>query len=253
MHPLLIQIGPVKIYSYGFFIAAAFLLGMGLCAHEAKDRGLDHQLVSDLGFYLLLSGIIGARLLYVLINPRYFLAHPLDIFAFWKGGLVFLGGALAAAITTWSYLKIKNQPFWSWTDIMAPGIAAGQAIGRIGCLMAGCCYGRACALPWAITFTNPDSLAPLNIPLHPTEIYHSLAGLLTLVILLATKKRLSGSGQLFGLFLILYSVLRFIIEEFRGDYRGVLGPLSVTQWISIGVCILGMIILIKRHPQQAKQ
>jgi phosphatidylglycerol:prolipoprotein diacylglycerol transferase len=247
MHPKLITIGPFTIYTYGFFIAAAFLLGMTWTMREARTRGLDPKLVSDLGFYLILGGILGARLLYVLICPGYFLKHPLEIFMFWKGGLVFLGGAIVGAICGFVFLRKKKQPIWPWLDAIAPGLALGQAVGRLGCFSAGCCYGKKCSLPWAVTFTNPDSLAPLYVPLHPTQIYHSLAGLLTFILLLSFKKRLKGPGQLMGMFLILYSVLRFSIEFFRGDYRGTIGFLSVTQVLALGLFALGFLILLKRR------
>lgn len=247
MHPVLIRIGPFTIYSYGFFIAAAILLGLAIGMREAKHRGLSHRMVPDLGFYIILSAILGARLLYVLLKPDYFLQHPLDIIQFWKGGLVFIGGAIGAVGAAVVYLRLHREPFWSWADAFAPGIAAGQAIGRIGCLMAGCCYGETCALPWAITFTNPNSLAPLHMELHPTQIYHSLAGILTLVLLYGLKKRLQGSGQLFGVLMVCYGALRFAIEFFRGDFRGHLGPLSVTQWVALGVLILGIALFQMRR------
>lgn len=246
MHPILIKLGPITIYTYGFFIAAAILLGLAITSIEAKKKGLNNQLVSELGFYLVLGALIGARIFFVIISWDYFLKHPLEIFMFWKGGLVFLGGAIGAALASIFFFKKFKQPFWPWVDSMAPGVAIGQAIGRIGCLCAGCCYGKPTSLPWAITFTNPDSLAPLFVHLHPTELYHSLAGLITFLILIFVKKKLK-SGQLFGLLLILYAVFRFNIEFFRGDYRGTIGFLSATQVVAIVVFCLGIIIFWKRR------
>jgi len=245
MNPVLIDIGPLTIHSYGFFIAAGFLLGLSVAMHQAKQKGLDHKLVPDLGFYIILSAIVGSRLLYVLLEPAYFLDHPLQILQFWKGGLVFLGGAILAALVCLLVLRRKDQPFWPWADAFAPGIAAGQAVGRLGCLMAGCCYGKACSLPWSITFTQPNSLAPINVPLHPTQVYHSLAGLITLCILLLARKKMARPGQLFGLFLVLYSLFRFVIEFYRGDFRGYLGFLSVTQWVAAGLFFAGLTMIIK--------
>jgi phosphatidylglycerol:prolipoprotein diacylglycerol transferase len=246
MNPILIEIGPITIHSYGFFIAMAFLAGILIIIREAKQRGLPHQIVSDLSFYIILSAIVGSRLLYVLLNPGYFLEHPLQILMFWKGGLVFLGGGLAAtAVVIW-FLRKHEQPFWDWADAIAPGLALGQAIGRIGCLMAGCCYGKQCDLPWAITFSDPNSLAPVHIALHPTQLYHSLAGLLTFIILMLAKRYLPHKGQLMGLLFVLYSIFRFGIEFFRDDYRGDFYMLSVTQVIAIIVFCAGLIIIKKR-------
>jgi phosphatidylglycerol:prolipoprotein diacylglycerol transferase len=247
MHPILIRIGSFTVYSYGFFIAAAFLLALGLSMHQAKRLQLNHRLVPDLGFYLILAALIGSRLFYVLLRPELFLENPLLIVQFWKGGLVFSGGALIAVLTGWWFLHRKNEPFWLWTDAFAPGIAAGQAIGRIGCLMAGCCYGKPTDLPWAITFTSPHALAPLGKALHPTQIYHSLAGVVTLIILLLVRPRLKKPGQLFALLLILYSIFRFCIEFFRGDFRGYLGPFSVTQWVTLAIFGVGSMLYIWRR------
>ena len=246
MHPVLIEIGPLTIHSYGFFIAAAFLLGMWVAKREAPKYGVDPHFVPDLAFYLIVSAIAGSRILYVLLDPRPFFDDPLLALQFWKGGLVFVGGVVAAVITAWVVMRKKNQPFWKWADVFAPAIAAGQFLGRVGCLMAGCCYGQPTSLPWAVTFTNPQSLAPLHIPLHPTQIYHSLAGLITCIVLLLTRSRLPGSGQRFGLFLILFAVFRFQIEFFRGDFRGAVGPLSLTQVAAILVFFLGMAVFLTK-------
>lgn len=247
MHPILINIGPVTIYSYGFFIALAFIVGLLWARHEARTRGLDPRLIADAGFYIILAAIVGSRLLYVLLNPSYFLSNPLEILFFWKGGLVFLGGVILAAVTLLWFFYRQGLSIWPWLDCLAPGIALGQAIGRIGCFLAGCCYGKATSVPWAVTFTNEHSLAPLNVPLHPTQIYHALAGLITFVLLLAFKRVFKGEGQIMGLFLVLYSLFRFNIEFFRGDYRGELGFLSVTQIIAIIVFIMGLCIITKRR------
>ncbi|ACV68404.1 prolipoprotein diacylglyceryl transferase [Desulfohalobium retbaense] len=247
MHPILVDIGPFTVYTYGFFVAAAFLVGMAVSMREAKRLGLPHKIVPDLGFYLILSAVVGARLLYVLLAPKYFLAHPLEIVQFWKGGLVFLGGALAAAGTTIWFLRRREQPIWSWADAIAPGLTLGQAVGRLGCLAAGCCFGKECTLPWAITFTDPKSLAPLHQALHPTQIYHVLAGVAVYFLLLGTKRWQPKPGMRFAIYIMGYAVLRFVIELFRGDFRGHLGPLSTTQWIAAALVILGIWLYRQRR------
>jgi len=166
---------------------------------------------------------------------------------FWKGGLVFSGGAILATVFAMAFLKNKGQDIWEWMDTLAPGIGLGEAIGRIGCLAAGCCYGAVCDMPWAITFTHPDSLAPLHMPLHPTQLYHSLAGLACFIVVLAAKPLVRGTGQLMGIFLILFGSLRYVIELFRADYRGDLGPISVTQFIALGAVALGIFIFLHRR------
>ena len=242
-----ITLGPFALHTYGLFVAAGFLLGIGWSMREARERGLNPDLLSDLGFYIILGAILGARLLYVLINPTYFWNNPMEVFMFWKGGLVFSGGAILATLMGWAFLKVKKQDPWRWMDTLAPGVGLGEAIGRIGCLAAGCCYGDVCDLPWAVTFFHPDSLAPLHVPLHPTQLYHSLAGLACFAATLALKTRLRGTGQLMGVFLVLFGAFRYVIELFRADYRGDLGPLSVTQLIALGAMGLGIFIILHRR------
>jgi phosphatidylglycerol:prolipoprotein diacylglycerol transferase len=242
-----LQFGPFALHTYGLFVATGFLLGIAWSMREARQRGLDPAMVSDLGFYVILGAILGARLLYVLINPTYFWNNPLEIFMFWKGGLVFSGGAILATVFAMAFLKSRKQDYWIWMDTLAPGIGLGEAVGRIGCLAAGCCYGAVCDLPWAITFTNPDSLAPLHMPLHPTQLYHSLAGLVCFVAVLAAKPLVRGTGQLMGIFLVLFGALRYTIELFRADYRGDFGPISVTQLIALGAVGLGIYIILHRR------
>ncbi|KAB1441112.1 prolipoprotein diacylglyceryl transferase [Pseudodesulfovibrio senegalensis] len=251
MQPLLLEIGPVAIYAYGVFVAAAFLAGMGWTMHEAGLRGLDKTRVPALGLSIIAGGILGARLLYICIDPQRFINDPLEIPAIWNGGLVFSGGLAGGVLAGW--LTLRKQPHkMQWADAMAPGLALGQCIGRIGCLMAGCCYGSMCTLPWAITFTNPQSLAPLYRPLHPTQLYHSLSGLLTFLILIMVRKRLKRPGDATGLFLVLFSVQRFVIEFFRADYRGEIGMFSATQVVTGVFCLLGLILLLKNHARSKR-
>lgn len=241
------RLGPFALHTYGLFIAAAFLMAISWSMREARNRGLDADLLSDLGFYVILGSILGARTLYVFINPIYFWNNPQEILMFWKGGLVFSGGAILAAYFGLVYLKRKKQPVWTWMDALAPGIVLGEAIGRLGCLAAGCCYGASCDLPWAITFSHPESLAPLFVPLHPTQLYHSAAGVACFLVLLAIKPHVRHDGWLMGLLLILFGAFRYVIELFRADYRGELGPLSVTQLIAVVAVCLGIFILYHRR------
>lgn len=244
MHPILFKIGPITIYSYGVFIASAVLLAFSVSIKEAKRKKLNPKIASDLGFYIILTGIIGARLGYILVNPKEFIKNPFLIVEVWKGGLVFVGGFILAFMFALFYLRKKKQPILKWLDTFAYGIPLGQFIGRIGCFMAGCCYGKPCNYAWCIEFKDPYSIAPTNIPLHPTELYHSFAGLITFFILTFIRKR-SKDGEVFLWLVILYSFFRFIIEFFRGDPRPYLGPLSITQWIAVIMFLVGLILVVK--------
>jgi phosphatidylglycerol:prolipoprotein diacylglycerol transferase len=246
MHPILIEIGFIKIFTYGLLIATAFLAAILLAVRQAGKEGLDQQQIMDLCFYILVSAIVGARILYVIVEYRYFLANPLEAFKFWKGGLVFYGGLIGAASVAYLYMRKYRMPLWQVADIVAPSLALGQAIGRWGCFFAGCCYGIKTDLPWAVTFTDPLSLAPLNVPLHPTQIYSSIKGLTIFLILVWVRKRKSFNGQLFWLYGCLYSIGRFIVEFYRGDDRGfaVQGVLSTSQFIGIFTLAFSMVMLI---------
>ena len=171
----------------------------------------------DLGFYLIIAAIIGSRLFFVLLNMKEYLNHPLNIIKIWEGGLVFHGGLIASVVVGFYYLKKHRLNIWKYTDILAPALVLGQGIGRIGCLMAGCCYGKKTTLPWGIVFTDANSLAVLDVPLHPTQIYTSIGALCIFGYLLWVRKRKSYEGQVFWLYIALYSIMRFIVDIFRGD------------------------------------
>jgi len=235
MHPVLIRIGPLTIHTYGVLIAIGFILGLALAVRQAKKQGIPADKIVDLGFYMLIAAIIGSRLFFVLVEAGPFLRNPLDIFKIWQGGLVFYGGVIFAIPVAIWYAKKKGLDIWGAADIFAPSLAIGHAIGRLGCFSAGCCYGEhAENIPWAVTFTNPDSLARLGIPLHPTQLYESAGEFMNFIILIVLRKHQSFKGQLFWTYLLIYSVIRFIVEFFRGDeIRGfIFGNISISQGIS---------------------
>jgi phosphatidylglycerol:prolipoprotein diacylglycerol transferase len=243
MHPILIDLGPLTIHTYGLMVALAFLAAIWWGGHEARLAGLKHEIVPDLALLILIAAIVGARLVYVLIELPRFLNTPLKMLMFWEGGLVFSGGLALAVPAGWWAVRRHNQPPLPWCDAAAPAIALGQAIGRLGCLGAGCCYGKPTTLPWGITFHAEQSLAPQNISLHPTQIYHALAALLCFGVLVLLRQRLPRPGQRLGLYLVMFPVLRFIIEFFRDDHRGTVGPISLTQlmagiFLSVGLWLL---------------
>jgi phosphatidylglycerol:prolipoprotein diacylglycerol transferase len=243
MHPVLIRFGPLTIHTYGFLIAIGFLVALWLAAVQAKKDGIHPGSILDLGFYILLAAIIGSRLFFVLINAGHYIDHPLDIFKIWEGGLVFYGGVLLAVPVAVWHIRKTRLDLWSTADIFAPSIAIGHVFGRLGCLAAGCCHGKASEnLPWGIVFTDPECLAPTNVLLHPTQIYESSGELIIFLALIMLRNRRSFTGQLFMMYLILYAVLRFIVEFFRGDVgRGfIIGNISVSQGISILIFLSGL-------------
>lgn len=249
MHPRLFEIGPYTIYTYGVLLAAAYLLGLQLAIYRSKKAGLDSGRVLDLGVYIVIAALVGAKLLLLLVNYSYFRTNPREILVLARSGGVFYGGLIGATIVAFWYIRRHGLPLWTTCDMFAPGIALGHVIGRLGCLMAGCCYGLPTTEPWGITFKDPFAAlnvgTPLNIPLHPTQLYEAGAELLILVFLLVTERRgKTYSGRTFWGYLLLYAISRFIIEFYRGDERGIVMGFSTSQFISLILAPLSVIVLI---------
>ncbi len=245
MFPVLIEIGPYPVHSYGLFVALGFIAGISLALYLGKKEEIERNTILDIGFYILISSIIGSRLLYVLIEYKYFINNPLEIFKIWEGGLVFYGGLLLAIPVLLLYFRMHRVQPWKILDLFAPSMALGHAIGRIGCFSAGCCYGRPTTLPWGVTFLHPDSLALRGISLHPTQLYESAAEIGIFIFLIFYRKQKSFHGQLVWLYVLLYSIARFIIEFFRGDAgRGfIFGNVSLAQGMSVILFITAIFFL----------
>ncbi|HQR44720.1 MAG TPA: prolipoprotein diacylglyceryl transferase [Thermoanaerobaculia bacterium] len=238
MHPELIRIGSFALPSYGVALACAFLASIALLRRRAPSFGVRPDDAADVAIWLLLSGLLGAKLLLLIVEgPRYL--QSWDAFVeFLRSGGVFYGGLIGAVLALAVVLRKRHIAFWTFTDMAAPAIALGHAIGRIGCLMAGCCWGRECSVPWAITFTDPVAErnvgVPIGIPLHPTQLYESL-GLFALCGLLLRFEKRRWPGQTFAWYLGSYALLRGTIEFFRGDPRGAVlgGAVSTSQLIAL--------------------
>jgi len=247
MYPVLFKIGNITLYTYGLFVGLGFLAALFVANRRAEKIGIKTELISDLFFCILISSLLGARLFYVILNIPEFAHDPMEIFKIWNGGLVFYGGFLVAMVAAFVFVKKKGLTLWSIADILAPPIALGHAIGRMGCFFAGCCHGRECHLPWAIEFKNPDSLAPLGIPLHPTQLYDVVSNFSIFLVLILMDKRKKFNGQIFWLYILLYGLMRSFIEMFRGDFRGnfFMETLSVSQTIGIVMsCVAGIMLFL---------
>ena len=246
MYPILLEIGSIKLYTYGLFLALGFITAIWFTKRNARFYGIDHQTVSDLFFTILVSAIVGARLLYVAINLDDYTHNLLDIFKIWNGGLVFFGGFITATLAAVVFCRIKGLEVWKTADVLAPGLALGHALGRFGCLFAGCCFGKVCDLPIAVTFSHPQSLAPLNVPLHPTQLYMVGTNFIIFLILLAIQRRKRFNGMVFLSYVMLYSVFRAAVEYFRGDFRGdfVFEFISLSQGIGLVVSCLALGVMI---------
>ena len=249
MHPVLFEIGGWPVYSYGVLLALAYLAGLQMAVVRAKRAGLDPAKVMDFGIYLIIAALIGAKLMLVVVDFNYFRHNPRELVSLARAGGVFYGGLIAAVLVGfWLVRKYKLQ-IWTMGDLMAPGIALGHVIGRLGCLLAGCCYGRPTTVPWAVTFNDPAAAlnvgTPLAIPLHPTQLYDAGAEFIILGLLLATERKGNKfSGRTFWLYLLMYAISRFIIEFYRGDDRGMaFNLLSTSQVVSAAIVPLSLLML----------
>src|SRR5712671_1135409 len=256
MHPRLFELpwsipylGPITVYTYGVLLAAAYLLGLQLAIVRARKRELDATRVMDLGIYIIISALVGAKLLLLVTDFQTFRNSPAELLTLARSGGVFYGGLIVAVAVALVYIRRVGLPLWTTCDVFAPGIALGHIIGRFGCLFAGCCYGRPTTLPWGITFRDPFAASnvgtPLGTPLHPTQLYEAGAELLILgVLLLTERKGRPFAGRTFWLYMLLYAISRFIIEFFRGDERGTVGMFSTSQFISVLLAPLAIVMLV---------
>ena len=245
MCPILFQHGDLTVYAYGSILALGFVVGMVLILLRARKKGIPMERVTELFCLSIFSAFVGARGLYVLLDLPVFLNDPAKIFRVWEGGLVFYGGLILAAGAGFGYMRWYRLPLWKMADLFAPAIALGLFFARIGCFMAGCCYGKETSLPWGVTFTDPQSLARLHASLHPTQLYEAGAGLALFLFLIRMEKKQSFDGQIFWLFLLLYSILRFLIEFLRDDPRGfpVWTWLSTSQTVGVFLAIFSLFML----------
>jgi phosphatidylglycerol:prolipoprotein diacylglycerol transferase len=250
------RFGPITVYTYGVLLAAAYLLGLQLAMVRARKRNLDATRVMDLGIYIIISALIGAKLLLLVTDFQTFRNNPAELFSLFRSGGVFYGGLILAVAVALLYIRRVGLPLWTTCDVFAPGIALGHVVGRFGCFFAGCCYGKPTNMPWAITFKDTFAAAnvgtPLNVPLHPTQLYEAGAEFLILMLLLVTERKGKPfAGRTFWLYMLLYAVSRFVIEFYRGDERGAVGVLSTSQFISVilgPLAIFMLVYLARRAP-----
>lgn len=227
MQPILFQIGSIRVYSWGFFFALAVLVSALVAQREAKHQGLEPDITYDLALWAAIGGIIGSRIFYVIGNWPFYAQDLWKILDLRQGGLVFYGGLVGGTGTVLLYIKAKNLSVWKIGDIIAPGLAIGAAIGRFGCLLNGCCYGKRSNLAWSIFLADAWR--------HPTQIYEILMNLAIFAILwLYSRRSTREEGLVFWLYLLLYSLARFNVEFLRETREAALG-LSASQVISIGI------------------
>jgi phosphatidylglycerol:prolipoprotein diacylglycerol transferase len=239
------------LHTYGVLVALAFLTALWLAGRLAKQAKLDPEAVTNLGIYCALAALAGAKLMMFIVDMPYYVEHPGEIFSLGtlQAGGVFYGGLIAALAVAFWHMRRTKLPALKTADVFAPGIAIGHGIGRLGCFSAGCCWGVRCDRPWAVTFTDPAAEklvgVPLNVPLHPTQLYEAFAEFVIFAILFTQVRKPHTPGKVIGLYLLLYSSVRFTVEFFRNHEQGNLwgGPLDTSQWLSIILGIFGAWLL----------
>lgn len=245
MYPILFRFGLLKVYSYGLMVALSFIVATFLAALEAQRQDISGEKILNLSIWIAVSGILGARFLYVLQNLDFYLSYPSQILMFNRGGLSFYGGFILAATCAIIFLKREHLPVFKTFDIVVPYLALAQAIGRIGCFLNGCCYGRPTDIAFRVYFPGED------VGRHPVQLYNSLNLVLIFAILRTLQAerwgRAKDSGQTFLFYCLLYSLMRFLMEYLRGDNLPILANLTVHQFISMGIFVISGILLWKRQ------
>jgi phosphatidylglycerol---prolipoprotein diacylglyceryl transferase len=256
MFPELFRIGNFPINTYGVFLALAFLCAILIAVRLAARDGLPKEKIYDLSLWMLLASLIGSKVLMFFTEPEY-RDHPLQLISldFLRSGGVFYGGLIGAVLTGYFLMRRYDLPWWKTADACAPGIAVGNFFGRLGCFSAGCCWGKPTTLPWGVKFTelgHEITGVPIDVPLHPTQLYESFSMFIVFFFLLWLHKHKRFSGQVILLYALLYSIIRFLIEFLRDDPRGDMfglttrTGLSTSQLISIIVGLGALVLLIVR-------
>jgi phosphatidylglycerol:prolipoprotein diacylglycerol transferase len=242
----------VKVYGYGLMLFLAMLASMHVAAWSARRRGLDPEVIYDLALYVFVGGLVGARVFYVVQYWGNRVNSLADIFRFWEGGIVLYGSIIGGTATFFAYRAWRPFPLRPALDAVAPGLAVGVAIGRVGCFLNGCCYGDVCRLPWAVAFPEPSppwqahrlahligTQAHWSLPVHPTQLYSVVDGLLLLGLLLAFDRFRRRDGEVMALLMVTYPVTRFLIEHLRGDEAALFLGMTVSQTISVALLVFG--------------
>jgi phosphatidylglycerol:prolipoprotein diacylglycerol transferase len=249
------QLGRLTVTWYGILVAVGFLAGLWTASRRAPRAGIAPETVMDLGPWLIVGAILGARAFYVISYWEESFANApwTEIFMIHHGGLVFYGGFIGASLAYIVFVRWRRCPFWSLADVIAPSIALGHAIGRLGCLMNGCCYGKACDLPWAIRFPGIPETGGTGV--HPTQLYEAALNLGLYAALAWLFRRRPFDGVVLAAYLVAYAVLRSFVELFRGDYASsqIVGGLTPAHWISVALFAAGLLLFWKLPRRASRQ
>lgn len=248
MLPVLFRIGPLELRSWGVFVLVAFVVGIIYVSNKAKKHGVNPERIWDLGFWVALSAIIGSRLFYIFYHLPYFKEHPSEMIKFWEGGAVFFGGFIFGLFAGVVYLlKHRREiPFWKIGDFSAEALALGMFFGRWGCFFNGCCFGKESNLPWSVVFPpeSPAYEVMDSLHIHPSQLYEGFLNLIIFFLLILIERRKPFDGFIFLFYLMVASLVRFLVDFTRYYEPENVVILTINQWISIGVFIISGTILV---------
>ena len=242
MYNDLFSIGPVTIHGYGLMIGIGIVLAFIAGTYLAKKKGIDADELFNLTTISVIGGFACAKVLFCIVEWDSFVKNPLGTLG--SSGFVVYGGIIGGILLCALYCKIKKLPFWKYFDTVLPAVAIAQGFGRIGCFLAGCCYGRETDSFVGIAFHN-SKFAPNDVKLIPTQLFSSAGCFIMAAVLFAYSRKERKDARTGALYLIMYSIGRSVIEYFRNDYRGAIGILSTSQFISIFILIAGIILFVK--------
>ncbi len=249
-----------EVHNYGVLVAFGFAVGIYLASRQARREGIPAYVILDMAFWILIAAMVGSRILFIIVNMDDYIAQPVNLIKIWQGGLVFYGGLMGAVLAAWRYTQKHRLNFFKIADVMIPSVAIGHVFGRLGCFTAGCCHGIPTGIKgFGAVFTEAGTVVARNhllgVPLHPTQLYEAGGELVIFLVLIFLRRRKRFHGELFIAYLVMYPILRSIVEMFRGDYeRGMLlqidlfgGPqpdiLSTSQLISLLMAVGGIVLL----------
>ncbi len=246
MKPILFEIFGIEVYGYGLMIALGIVAAILLLSHRAKKKGYDEDKIFNMTIFAVIGGVLGGKLLYIITDFKSIMENPISILTNFGEGFVIYGSIAGGALAVILYCRAQGFQAFKIFDLVIPSVAVGQGFGRIGCFLAGCCYGAETTLPIGVEFTN-SLFAPSGVHLHPTQLYSSVFNFLLALLLLWYDRRKKKDGNTLALYLIIYSIGRFLIEFIRNDPRGNVGILSTSQFIAIFTLILGVILFYIPH------
>ncbi len=250
MFPILVKIGPVSIHTYGFMMAVGVASGLWFLYVQAKKQALDAPKLLDMAFYTIIVSLIGAKLALLAGQFSYYLKNPSELISFARTGGVFQGGLAFGLVFALWYMRKNRLSTWKVADIAVPALALGHGFGRIGCFMAGCCFGRECSVPWGVVFRNEYASKltgiPTGIHLHPTQLYESILNFTNFLILFVILKKKKFDGQVFSFYIINYSIIRYFVEFYRGDHQAKAYIIqNPSAYLSMSlpqlICIIGLV------------